>query len=156
MHSVLELTDTTLTPKYLVSYKFPLQFLCKFAGAIIEDKTRDILEYFWIVRIPKCCKKWSNAFGKDGSINSRSWSNCGRHKYTILRKMWRYSLDHRKDITYMRSWVNHIHEKADPNHCRITMGNNLIKYPGNAGTWTADMLTVRQLFNSVISPLKQK
>jgi hypothetical protein len=33
---------------------------------------------------------------------------------------------------------------------RITMGGNLINYPGNCGTPTADLLTVKLLLNSVI------
>ncbi len=31
------------------------------------------------------------------------------------------------------------------------MGGNLINYPGNCGTPTADLLTVKLLFNSIIS-----
>ena len=42
-------------------------------------------------------------------------------------------------------------DKADPYRCRITLGGNLFNYPGNVGTRTADMLTIKLLFNSVIS-----
>jgi hypothetical protein len=34
---------------------------------------------------------------------------------------------------------------------RITMGGNIINYPGNCGTPTADLLTVKLLLNSIIS-----
>ena len=34
---------------------------------------------------------------------------------------------------------------------RLTVGGNLINYPGDCGTPTADMLTVKLLINSVIS-----
>lgn len=59
--------------------------------------------------------------------------------------------DCRKDIIYARICINHRPEKADPNHCKISVGGNLIKYPGDVGTRTADMLTVKLLFNSIIS-----
>jgi CO/xanthine dehydrogenase FAD-binding subunit len=34
---------------------------------------------------------------------------------------------------------------------RITIGGNLINYPGDSGTPTADLPTVKLLFNSIIS-----
>jgi hypothetical protein len=36
------------------------------------------------------------------------------------------------------------------------MGGNLINYPGDCGTPTADLLTVKLLFNSVISTPQAK
>jgi hypothetical protein len=39
----------------------------------------------------------------------------------------------------------------DPHRTRITMGGNLINYPDNCGTPTADIVTVKLLFNSIIS-----
>ena len=34
---------------------------------------------------------------------------------------------------------------------RITMGRNLVNYPNNCGTPTADLLTIKLMFNSIIS-----
>ncbi len=34
---------------------------------------------------------------------------------------------------------------------RITMGGNLVNYPNDCGTPTADLLTVKLMFNSIIS-----
>ena len=42
-------------------------------------------------------------------------------------------------------------EKEDPNRVRVTVGGNRINYPGDCGTPTADLLTVKLLLNSVIS-----
>jgi len=41
--------------------------------------------------------------------------------------------------------------KKDKYRTRITMGGNLINYPGDCGTPTADLLTVKLLLNSVVS-----
>ena len=46
---------------------------------------------------------------------------------------------------------NYRPEKKDPNRCRITVGGNMTNYPGDCGTPTSDLLTVKLLLNSVIS-----
>jgi len=51
----------------------------------------------------------------------------------------------------VRICANHRPEKEDPNRIRITLGGNLVNYPGDCGTRTADLLTVKLLLNSVIS-----
>ncbi len=56
-----------------------------------------------------------------------------------------------RDITYGRIVCNYRPEKKDPHRTGITMGENLINYPNNCGTPTADILTIKLLFNSVIS-----
>ena len=42
-------------------------------------------------------------------------------------------------------------EKKDPTRVRITIGGNLINYPGDCDTPTANILTVKLLLNSVVS-----
>jgi hypothetical protein len=46
--------------------------------------------------------------------------------------------------------------KKDKFWTRITMGGNLINYPGNCRTPTADLLTVKLLLNSIISTSNAK
>jgi hypothetical protein len=60
-------------------------------------------------------------------------------------------LDRRKDVTYDRIVCTVRPEKDDPNRTRLTVGGNLINYPGDCGTPTADLLTVKLLLNSVVS-----
>jgi hypothetical protein len=57
----------------------------------------------------------------------------------------------RKDITYGRITCVYRSEKKDPYRTRITMGGNLVNYPDNCGTPTADLLTVKLMFSSIIS-----
>ena len=47
--------------------------------------------------------------------------------------------------------MNYRPEKGDPYRTRLTVGGNLIVYPGDCGTPTVDLLTVKLLLNSVIS-----
>jgi hypothetical protein len=47
--------------------------------------------------------------------------------------------------------IDHRPQKEDPNHVRITVGGNLIDYPLELTTRTADMVSTKILWNSVIS-----
>eukprot|EP00804_Cyclotella_cryptica_P022238 CCRYP_017928-RA/>CCRYP_017928-RA protein AED:0.26 eAED:0.26 QI:0/0/0/1/1/1/3/0/814 len=50
-----------------------------------------------------------------------------------------------------RSGAGNLEEKKDPYRTRATMGGNLINYPDDVGTPTANMLLVKIFLNSVIS-----
>jgi hypothetical protein len=47
--------------------------------------------------------------------------------------------------------INHRPQTEDPNRVRITVGGNLIDYPFELTTRTADMVSSKILWNSVIS-----
>ena len=53
--------------------------------------------------------------------------------------------------TYARVVVDFRPQKEDPNRFRITAGGNLIKYPGELITQTADLTTTKVVWNSVLS-----
>ena len=46
--------------------------------------------------------------------------------------------------------------KVEPNQTRLTVGGDRIHYPGDCGTPTADLLTVKIMLNSVISTPRAK
>ena len=54
-------------------------------------------------------------------------------------------------MTYGRIVINYCPEKRDPNRVRLTVGSDVINCPGDYGTPTADMITVKMLLNSVMS-----
>ena len=56
-----------------------------------------------------------------------------------------------RTVTCARIVVNHRPQKEDPNRVGITVGGNLIDYPFELTTRTADMLSAKILWNSVIS-----
>ncbi len=47
--------------------------------------------------------------------------------------------------------IDHCSQKEDPNHVQITVGGNLIDYSFELTTCTADMVSSKILWNSVIS-----
>jgi hypothetical protein len=55
-----------------------------------------------------------------------------------------------RTITYTRIVINHHPQKEDPNHVRITVGGNLIDYLFELTTCTANMVSSKILWNSVI------
>jgi hypothetical protein len=65
MLSVVEFGNTKLAPQRLASRRFPMQFLCEIAGAVMDEDTGDMLEYRHLVKIPKYRVVWTKAFGKD-------------------------------------------------------------------------------------------
>jgi hypothetical protein len=46
--------------------------------------------------------------------------------------------------------VNHRPQKTKPNHTRLTVGGNLIDYPGDVSTPTADTTTAKLVINSTL------
>jgi hypothetical protein len=57
-----------------------------------------------------------------------------------------------KDQTVPYAWIiiNHRPQKDDPNQVRITVSGNLIYYPYELTTQTADMVSAKNIWNSVI------
>ena len=56
-----------------------------------------------------------------------------------------------RTVTYARIVVDYRPQKEDPNRVRITVGGNLIDYPGELTTRTADLTTAKILWNSTLS-----
>ena len=56
-----------------------------------------------------------------------------------------------RKATYVKFVSNIRPQKAETHRTRLTVGGNLIKYPGNTSTPTADMTTAKLLINSTIS-----
>ena len=69
------------------------------------------------------------------------------HKYAVLRNSF-------KDVTYGKTFCDNKEKEEEPNYTRLAVGGDRINYPGDCGTPTADLLTVKILFKSVISTTK--
>jgi hypothetical protein len=152
MLTVMQLSRPKLNAQKLASRKYPLEMLCEFANAVMDDETGDMLEYRQLIKRPKYRDTWSKAFGKEiGRLAQGQKGVVEGTNALFFISMDEVPSDRRKDVTYARICTNYRPEKADPNRIRITLGRNVVNYPGDMGTRTADMLTVKLLFNSVIS-----
>jgi hypothetical protein len=135
----------TVNPRMAASRKYPMQFLCDYANAVIDNKTGEIMEYQHLLKDPKHRERWKRLFSKEiRRLATITETIKFLVKTEIPRDRWR-------DITYARICCNERTEKMDPDRTRITMGGDRINYPGDCGTPTADLLTVKLLLNSIIS-----
>jgi len=133
------------TPSQAAARKYPLQFLCDFAYAVLDDNTGELLEYQHLIKHPKYKDTWSPSFGTE----IRRLATTTETIFFINKKD---IPDTRKgDVTYGRIVCTYRDGKKDKYRTRITMGGNLINYPGDCGTPTADLLTVKLLLNSIVS-----
>ena len=133
------------SPRQAASRTFPLQFLCDLAYAVLDDDTGNLLEYRHLIKHPKYKDTWSNSFGKEIRRLATTTETIFFINKTDIPQ------DRKSDVTYGRIVCVYREGKKDKYRTRITMGGNLINYPGDCGTPTADLLTVKLLFNSIIS-----
>ena len=121
-------------------------------NAIVDPETGKQLEYRHLIKDPASKEVWSNSYGNE--IGRLFQGMPGRvdgtdtaffiHASDIPNDRW-------QDVTYGRIVTAYRPEKAEPNRTRLTIGGDRINYPDEVGTPTADLLTVKHLFNSVIS-----
>ena len=133
------------SPRQAASRTFPLQFLCDLAYAVLDDDTGDLLEYRHLIKHPKYKDTWSNSFGKEIRRLATTTETIFFISKTDIPQ------DRKGDETYGRIVCVYREGKKDKYRTRITIGGNLINFPGDCGTPTADLLTVKLLFNSIIS-----
>ena len=77
--------------------------------------------------------------------------NAGTNTIVFIKKN-QIPQDRAKDVTYDLITTLIRPEKLDePNRTRLVAGGDRVHYPGDAGTPTADLLTIKLLLNSIIS-----
>jgi hypothetical protein len=127
------------------SQKYPLQFLCNLAYAILDNKTANLLKYHHLMKHPKHKDIWSKSFGTEIPHLVTTTETI------FFKRKDKIPADQRKDVTYGCLVCTYQSKKKAPYHTRITMGGNFVNYPDNCGTPLADLLTINLLFISIIS-----
>jgi hypothetical protein len=130
--------------------KYPLQFLRNFANAVLDNETGDLLEYWHLIKHSKYRDTWSKSF--ETEIQCLATTT----QMILFVDQKEISHDRQHSKTYGGIVYNYREQKKDAYCTRITMGGNLINYPGNCRTPMAHLLTVKLLFNSVISTPQAK
>ena len=59
-------------------------------------------------------------------------------------------------VTYGKIVAEIILQKAETHHTQLTLGGNLINFPGDVTTPTADLTTSKLIFKSVLSTKNEK
>ena len=111
-------------------------------------------KYAEVTKCEELRETWETAFGKEfGGLAQGDDRTGQKGTDTVI------ILDHQqikeipKDrvVTYASIAVDYREQKDDPNRVRITAGGNLINYPGELTTRTAELQTSKIMWNSVIS-----
>ena len=97
---------------------------------------------------------WQRAFSKDFGGMAQGCKMTGQKGTNAIFVMTHAEIPNiPKDctVTYARVVVDFRPQKEDPHRIRITAGGNLINYPGELSTRTADLTTSKLMWNSVLS-----
>ncbi len=136
----------------LATRKFPLIWLCKMANPILV-KQGELLEYCHLIANPKTRDTWIHSYGNKLGWLAQGMPDRVRGTDTIFfipkDKVLRARA---KDVTYGLITCLIRPEKTDePNQTRLVAGGDRVHYPFNAGTPTANLLTLKLLINNMIS-----
>ena len=130
-----------------------MAWLCEMANAVIGDNG-ELLEYKHLIANPKTRATWLHSYGNEiGRLaQGMPGRNTGTNTIFFIRKDQVPKERAKKDTTYGLITTLVRPEKIDePNRTLLVAGGDRVHYPGDAGTPTADLLTVKLLLNSIIS-----
>jgi hypothetical protein len=99
-------------------------------------------------------KIWQTAFGKDFGGMVQGNNKTGEHGTNSIFVMTHAEIlliPTDRTIMYARVFVNFCPQKLDPHQIWIMAGGNLINYPGELTTKTADRTTSKLMWNSILS-----
>jgi hypothetical protein len=136
----------------MANRKLPMTWLCKMANAVL-GKNGELLEYRHLIANPKTRATWTHSYRNE--LGQLAQGTPGRVKGTdtiffIPRHM--VPKERTRDVTYGLITCLIRPEKTDkPNRTRLVAGGDRVHYPFDAGTPTANLLTIKLLINSVIS-----
>jgi hypothetical protein len=146
---------THYTPSKLHNYGPPPQDFKHYAMPMIHTVPCKIISsYKCLMNNPATAEVQITAFGKDFEGMSPGNNETGQKGTNAMFVMLPSDIPNipkNRVVMYTRVVVNHCPQKADPNQIRITASENLINYPGELTTWTADITTAKLLWNSMLS-----
>ena len=127
-------------------------------NSVINPITKETLtNYKKVIACPELREVWMKAMCKElgniaqGYSDGENINEKGTNTVRFLTHEEIRAIPKDRKITYARIVVNFREQKDDPNRVRITVGGNLIDYPGELTTRTADLTTTKLMWNSVIS-----
>jgi hypothetical protein len=118
-----------------------------------------ISTYQKLAKDPVTKEVWTTAFGKEfGNLaqGNKKTGTKGPDSLFILERHKIPSIPKDRTVIYAHVVVDHRPQKPDPNRAGITVGSNLITYPGELTTRTANLTSSKILWNSVLSTPEAK
>ena len=121
--------------------------------AVIDTDTGKLLKYRQLMINPKYKNNWITSSANEfGQLANRVGGHI-KNPTKMIAFIRRNDIPHnqRKDVTYGKFVCSVRPEKKEKNRPIFTIGGDIIDYPGEVATPTADMLVTKILFKSVIS-----
>ncbi len=115
---------------------------------------KTISSYKRLMHNPDTLEVWQTAFGKDFGGMAQGDNKTGQKGTNSIFVMTHdeiQALPKNQTVTYARIVVDFRPQKVDPHCICITAGGNLINCPGELSTRTADLTTLKLVWNSVLS-----
>jgi hypothetical protein len=151
-------SSPAFTPLKLHPQYTPTPNLEHYAHAMEHPITgKHITSYQKLMQDPATLDVWMHALGKDFGCMTQGDIKTGTTRTNSIFVMEpRDVLNIPKDQppTYAKVVVAYCPQKEDPYRVRITAGGNLLNYPRELTTCTADMTTAKLHWNSVLSTSK--
>jgi hypothetical protein len=122
------------------------------ACSIIDPDTGATMEYRHLIKSDKHKEAWAHSFANE--LGGLAQGIAKREKGTNTIFCIPHSKipqDRRRDVTYGRICVDHRPQKKEANRTRLTVGGNLIEFPGDVSTPTADPTTAKLVINQTLS-----
>jgi hypothetical protein len=134
------------------SFAFDAQLEHTCNGVVHPVTKETITKYEKLANDPLMQDVWTKAMCKELGRLAQGWDgNAGTDTIFFMSHNEIKNIPKDRTVTYARIVVDYRPQKDDPNRVRITVGGNLINYPGELTTRTADLTTAKILWNSTIS-----
>ncbi len=145
-------TTFTVTPKQMSQCKLPMKWLCKMANSVV-GANEELLEYRHLIATQTTRALQQHSYGNNirRLAQGMPGQNTGTITIVFIKKN---QVPHNRtnDVIYgLITYLIRPEKIEEPNQTRLVVGSDRVHYPGNAGTPTADLLTVKLLINSTIS-----
>ena len=146
----ITIPDKLKSSRLTIEPAIDIEELCN--GVVHPVTQETITKYQKLAKDPLLQKVWTKAMAKElGRLAQGLGDTKGTDTIRFLTKDEIKCIPADRTITYARIVVDYRPQKEDPNRVRITAGGNLIDYPYELTTRTADLTTTKLMWNSVIS-----
>jgi hypothetical protein len=119
-------------------------------NAVIHPVTGIPMEYRQLIKDPATKEAWNrssaNEFGRLAQGVGGRVTGTDTIKFIVKSQV-----PEGRTVTYARFVCTIREQKAEPERTRLTVGGNLINYPGDTSAPTADLTTFKTLINSTLS-----
>jgi hypothetical protein len=122
----------------------------EYVNAVVDDVTGQVYEYRHLIKTLQR-EIWEHSFANEiGRLAQGVGTRMPTGTNTIFF-IEKSAVPADRVVTYGRICVNIRPQKEETHRTRLTVGGNLIDYPDDVSTPTADLTTAKLLFNSVVS-----